>query len=165
MSNPSVYLENTIISYLASRPSRNLIAAAWQSITHDWWRLRRPEFDLYVSELVVAESSRGDPNAARRRLSYLESLPFLPITEEVERLARVMLERKAVPRQASADAVHIAISAVHGIDYLLTWNCTHIDNAEAKPKIREICLVEGHRYPEICTPHELMGEEDGSNPS
>ena len=161
MSKPTVYIENSVISYLTARPRRDLVTAAWQQVTRDWWERRRQDFELYTSELGLAEASGGDPDAARERLKALEGIPTLPITEAAERLAQALLQAKAVPEKAKADALHIAIGAVHGVDYLLTWNCTHIDNAETKPTIRKTCLEEGYSYPEICTPQELMGDEDG----
>ena len=98
---------------------------------------------------------------AKKRLAFLHSLRVLPITDSVEDLARALLAANAVPQKANADAVHIAVSAVHGMDYLMTWNCTHIDNAETKPLIRSVCAMEGYTCPEICTPRELMGEDYG----
>jgi len=161
MSRPTVYIENTIVSYLTARPSRHILAAAWQQVTRDWWQTRRPAFDLRTSELALAEAAAGDQDAAAERLAALDGVPILPLTAAVEELARALLEQRAVPEKANADAVHIAVAAVHGMDYLLTWNCTHIDNAETKPLIRSVCVVGGHSCPEICTPQELMGEEYG----
>ena len=154
----TVYIETTIFSYLTSRPSKNLVAAAWQQITFDWWSNQRGRFELYISELVVAEAERGDPEAAAKRLEQLQEIPELSTTEDVVSLADKLIEKGAVPLKATDDAMHIALAAVHGIDYLLTWNCRHIDNAEAKPLIRKICEDYDYTYPEICTPHELMGE-------
>lgn len=161
MDKPSVYVENSVVSYLTARPSRNLVAAAWQQVTQDWWEERRRSFRLYTSELVLAESSKGNPEAARRRLEVLEGIDILAITGTVETLADALVRQGAVPERAKADALHIAVAAVHGMDYLITWNYTHIDNAETRPIIRSVCAVEGYPCPEICTPQELMGQEDG----
>jgi hypothetical protein len=109
-----VYIETSIVSYLTARPSSDLLAAAWQKVTTDWWDTQRNRFDLFASDVVFEEAGRGD-------------------------------------------ALHIALSAVHGVDYLLTWNYRHIDNAETKPIIRKVCLENRYGYPEICTPQELMG--------
>ncbi len=163
MNKQTVYIENSIVSYLTARPSRQIVAAAWQRLTIDWWEARRHDFDLYTSELVLLEAKRGNPDAAKRRISRLESVPLLTITGAVEALALSLVEKHSVPKAANADAIHIAIAAVHGIDYLLTWNCTHIDNAETKPLIRNVCKLEGYKCPEICTPQELMGDKDGRN--
>ena len=154
----TIYIETTIFSYLTSRPSKNLVAAAWQQVTADWWDNQRARFELYISELVVAEAERGDPEAAAKRLEQLQEIPELSITEEAVLLAEKLIKKGAIPFKAADDAMHIALAAVHDIDYLLTWNCRHIDNAEAKPLIRRICKDSDYKYPEICTPHELMGE-------
>lgn len=113
--------------------------------------------------MVVTEAERGDPEAADKRLSKLQGIPELSITEDVVSFAEKLIESGALPVKAADDAMHIAFATVHNIDYLLTWNCRHIDNAETKPLIRRICEDAGLYYPEICTPQELMGEtnEDG----
>ena len=156
---PKVYIETTIVSYLAARPSRNLIVAAHQQITHDWWDMRRSEFELFVSELVVSEAAAGDPEAARQRRALLEALPLLEPTPEAERLARALVERGPVPEQEPEDAAHIALAAVHGMDHLVTWNCSHIANAEIQWRLSEICASAGFELPHICTPTGLMGED------
>lgn len=154
-----VYVETSIVSFLTGRASHSLIVSAWQSMTVDWWEKRRKLFDLYVSELVLEEAGRGDKNAAKRRLKSLETIPLLSLTDAAEQLSKELLVKKALPARATDDALHIALSAVHNIDYLLTWNCRHIDNAETKPIIRSIILSNGYNCPEICTPQELMGDE------
>jgi len=137
-----------------------VIAAAWQQITSERWDSHKNRFQLYISELVVAESERGDPEAAKRRLIRLQGIPELSVTEDVISFAEKLINVGALPPKATDDAMHIAIATVHSIDYLLTWNCRHIDNAEAKPLIRKVCENSGFVYPEICTPQELMGETD-----
>lgn len=152
-----VYIETSIISYLAGRPSRNLIVAAWQSLTIEWWEKRRNLFELFVSELVLEEAGRGDSEAAERRLKAIEGIPLLKLTDSAVELSRKLISGNALPTKATDDALHIALSAVHNIDYLLTWNYRHIDNAEIKPLVRSIIIVNGYNYPEICTPQELIG--------
>ncbi len=154
----SIYIETTIFSYLTSRPSKNLVAAAWQQLTSDWWDHQRVKFELFISELVVAEAERGDPVAAKRRLEQLLKIPQLSITKETISFAEKLVENGAMPLKAADDAMHISVAAIHGVDFLLTWNCRHIDNAKTKPLIRRVCEDFGHSYPEICTPQELMGE-------
>jgi hypothetical protein len=108
--------------------------------------------------LVINEASRGDPMAAARRLAYLTRLHRLEATHEAEELAGKLLAQKAFPAVAIADAGHVAVAAVHGMDFLMTWNCTHINNAQVKATIESVCGVQGYRCPMICTPEELMGE-------
>lgn len=152
-----VYIETSIISYLTARPTSNLIAAAWQKETTDWWETRKNRFSLCISEVVIEEAGRGDSTAARRRLAELSGIEVLPLTDNVVGLSKALIQEGGVPKKALDDALHIAVAAVHDVDYLLTWNCPHIDNAEMKPKIRKICQEHGFRCPEIATPIELMG--------
>jgi len=158
MDKKTIYIETSIISYLTARPSSDLLAAAWQKITVDWWDTQRDRFALFISDIVLEEAGRGDPLAVARRLDALADIPLLAITYEIVEFSKALVLAGALPKNAIGDSLHIALSAVHGIDYLLTWNYRHIDNAEKKPIIREVCLENKYVYPEICTPQELMGE-------
>ena len=156
----TVYIETSIVSYLTARPARDMLAAAWQNATSRWWETQRQRFELFTSQLVVEEASQGHAEAASRRLAALSDIPHLTIPAAATELARMLLTEGALPRAATDDALHVAISAYHGIDYLLTWNCRHIDNAETKPLMRSVCAIHSYICPEICTPLELMGGED-----
>ena len=153
-----LYVETTIPSYLTSWPSRDLVVAGHQQITREWWATRRDDFQLFISQLVVDEAGAGDPVAARKRLKVLEGLPLLDITPEVAEVASSILASGKVPRKAATDAAHIAIAAVHGMDFLVTWNCVHIANAVIAKSLVSICREHGYECPVICTPEELMGE-------
>ena len=153
-----LYLETTIPSYLTSRPSRDLIVAGHQQVTREWWEKRRGTFELYISQLVVDEVSAGDPWAARERPKALQDLPLLDITPEVTELASGILASGKIPRKAATDAAHIAIAAVHGMDFLVTWNCVHIANAANAKALALICREHACECPVICTPEELMEE-------
>ncbi|MBI5723987.1 MAG: type II toxin-antitoxin system VapC family toxin [Planctomycetes bacterium] len=155
----SVYIETSIVSYLMARPSRDLRAAAWQQTTIQWWEQERPKFELFTSELVLAEARSGDEDAAQRRVEALNALPLLAITDDAKELADRLMADGGMPAHAEADALHVAVASIHGMDYLLTWNCRHIDNAATKPVIRSICAVAGYTCPEICTPLELLSAE------
>ena len=155
MSKKSIYIETSVVSYLAARRSRNLVAAAWQEITWEFWETRRDGYDLYTSELVVEEASAGDAEVAKRRIGFLRGIPELPVDEEAKALAEAILSRGALPAKAEFDALHIAVAAVSGVDFLLTWNCRHLDNPVTKPRVREVCWELGYECPEICTPLEL----------
>jgi hypothetical protein len=152
-----IYIETSIVSYLTARPSSNLIAAAWQKETLDWWTIQRHQFALYISDIVLEEAGMGDSTAASRRLEALADIPVLALNESVVKLSKVLIQEGGLPTKALDDALHIAFSAVHEMDYLLTWNCRHIDNAQKKPMIRRICRAHGFICPEIATPIELMG--------
>ena len=155
---PRLYLETTIPSYLTAWASRDLIVAAHQQITQEWWRTRHNAFDICASQFVLDEAAGGDPDAARDRLRLLSDIPMLEITEDVLLLASALLQSGIIPAKAAGDASHIAICAVHGIDYLMTWNCAHIANATI---IRTVCkILEEYDYscPIICTPEGLLEE-------
>ncbi|MGH7171983.1 MAG: type II toxin-antitoxin system VapC family toxin [Gemmataceae bacterium] len=156
---PRVYLETTIPSYLTAWPSRDLVRAAHQQITRDWWHRRRAAFELYISQVVLRECQAGDATAAAERLKILQDLPLLEQTEEATRLAQALVDRVPLPERAAVDALHVAIAAVHGVDYLLTWNCTHIANATLRDPIESVCRENGYEPPAICTPDELLAEE------
>jgi len=153
-----VYIETSVISYLTARPSRDLITAAHQQLTLDWWENRRFHFDLYISQLVVREASAGDEDAAKRRLNVIEIIPLLELNERSLALTRSLIEEGPLPEKASEDALHIAVATVHGMDFLLTWNCKHIANAEMRNLITEVCRSYGYEPPVTCTPEELLGE-------
>ena len=155
--NPKLYLETTVPSYLTAWPSRDLIRAGHQQMTREWWQTRRGGFDIYVSQFVLDEAAAGDAEAARERLAVLQGFPILDLTEEVADLAVALKTALALPEKAAADAAHIAIAAVHGMHFLLTWNCAHIANAEMFVVIEETCQKWGFACPVICTPEELMG--------
>jgi hypothetical protein len=153
---PRVYIETSIPSYLTARQNNDLRAMANQNTTIEWWENRKPEFDIYISEFVVAESSQGDPEAAARRLNAIENIPELNVTEDVRQLARALVVEGPIPKGFEIDAYHIAVAAVNGMDYLLTWNCVHIANATIRPKVEAVCRNHGFEPPIICTPQELM---------
>lgn len=156
---PSVYVETSVISYATSRPSRDLVIAGRQQITRAWFATAPHRFDLFVSQLVVGEAAVGDAVAAKERVSLLEGLGQLAITDAVGELAETLLSRGAVPRKAADDAVHIGVAAVHGVEYLLTWNCRHIANATLRQAIEAVCIEVGFKPPVICTPEELIADE------
>ncbi len=160
MIKPKVYLETTIVSYLTAWPSRDIIMAANQEMTREWWTNCRNAFDIFVSQIVIKESNAGDSEAAQRRSEVLTQLPRLDITDEVESLATDLMLGIPLPVKAQADTLHIAVSAVNGMDYLLTWNCTHIANATLRSKIETICRSAGYEPPVICTPQEMLERGD-----
>lgn len=158
---PTVYVETTIPSYLTAWPSRDVVRAGEQQVTRDWWA-QRFEFELRISSLVLLECGAGDAEAATRRLAALDGVPVLAQTPEVETLAQTLLQEVPLPPRAAADALHIALAAVNGVSYLVTWNCTHIANATLRPRIEALCRRSGYEPPVICTPKELLGGEGGS---
>lgn len=153
----SVYIETTIISYLTARPRRDIVIRAHQRLTREWWRDRRREFDLFISPLVLQEARMGDRALARRRVRVLHEIPALAVTPDAVSLARLLVRRGPIPARAEVDALHIATAAIHGTDYLLTWNCRHIANALMRSRIETLCRTAGLEPPIMCTPEELTG--------
>jgi PIN domain len=151
---PRVFIETTIPSYLTAWPSTNPLRAAHQQITQEWWA-KREAFELYVSPLVIQECELGDAEAAAARLAVLDGIPLLDETPAAVELARKLIVGVPLPAKANADSLHIAVAAVHGLNYLLTWNCTHIANATMRPLIEKVCRAAGYEPPIICTPEEL----------
>ena len=156
-TKPSVYIETSLVSYLTARPSRDLLVAAHQQLTVTWWDEQRTRYELFTSQVVLAEARAGDPDAAQRRLAVLERLPLLDVTDTAIALAARLVTEQALPAQAAQDALHLAIACVHGMEYLLTWNCTHLANARLRSRIEQVCRDAGYVPPIICTPEELEG--------
>ena len=157
MAKPRLYLETTFPSYLTAWPSRDPYVAKQQLITKEWWSDRREYFEIFVSDFVLEEAAEGDPDAASERLKVLEGFVSLETNELVLELASLLIGPGLLPDRAATDAAHIAISAVHKMDYLMTWNCRHIANGEIEKQVRRICERQGFRCPTICTPHNLLG--------
>lgn len=153
-----VYIETSIVSYLTSKPSRDIIIAAHQQITSCWWENKKSEFNLYTSQIVLDEASAGDLTAAEERLDTLNDLALLEITYDIIGLAEKLMQNKCLPPKAVEDSLHIAIASYHRMDYLLTWNCKHIANAKMRPVIEKVIFDSGLIAPIICTPEELLGE-------
>jgi predicted nucleic acid-binding protein len=157
-----VYLETSIISYLAALPTRDLIKAARQQISWVWWNARRNDFALFVSQAVLREAERGDPDAAHRRTQLLAGIPVLSVTSEAEDLAAAILRERLLPPVAVDDALHLSLAVVHQMDFLLTWNCRHLANAELLPPLEQWIAHRNLRVPSVCTPDELLEKPDAS---
>jgi len=153
-----VYLETSFISLLVGNPSRDLITAANQQTTRDWWRLRRDQFVCGASSEVVREAGDGDPQEALKRQGILAQFTILPFSSEADRIMKALLATRALPPKAQADAAHLAIAAAATVDYLLTWNCRHLANAQILTRLEQEARRLGWRLPKVCTPAELMGD-------
>ena len=146
---PTVYLETTIPSYLTARPSRDIVVAAHQELTVEWWQQHRSKFDLFISEMVLYEAAQGDPSAASRRLGALTGITILDIDDPMRELARRFVGQGLIPARAVEDAIHVAVATVQGIAILLTWNCRHIANAAIVKGLQSICEGLGYRLPTL----------------
>jgi hypothetical protein len=152
-----VYVETTIVSYLTARPSRDVVIAGHQQVTHEWWNTQSAAYELCVSQLVLDEAGNGDPMAAKERMAVLRPMLVLETPVEAAELAKQLLRDGALPAKAANDALHIAVAAAKAVPYLLTWNCRHLANAAMRPVIESTCTAKGFKAPIICTPEELMG--------
>jgi hypothetical protein len=153
----SVYLETSVVSYLTARPSTDAVIAGHQAATADFWKLL-PDYDVFISELVLQEASRGDSKAASRRLQVLEGFKELEINDSGKKLAKVLIADGAVPEKCPEDALHIAVASVHAVDLIVTWNFKHINNPATRAKIRRTVESQGLVCPELCSPDEFLGE-------
>ncbi|MDA0752355.1 MAG: type II toxin-antitoxin system VapC family toxin [Verrucomicrobia bacterium] len=151
-----VYIETTIPSYLAARPCRDLIQMARQQLTHTWWEKSRHQYEMCISEIVLEEISEGDPEAARRRLEFVNGIPLLSLTDKARDITKGIMNSGLLPEKATQDAIHIAVSAVHQVDILLTWNCKHIANAAIMKELEEVVGRFQCDLPILCTPDELL---------
>jgi predicted nucleic acid-binding protein len=158
MVKQSVYLETSVISYYTSRFSRDLVVAGHQQITREWLDRHAHRFHFFTSEIVIRECSGGDKGAAKARLSILDDFQIIGLRDDALHLSKVFIRERAFPKKAAVDALHIALATVHGIDYLVTWNCKHIANAQIRSKLEKMANECGYELPTICTPEELMGE-------
>jgi hypothetical protein len=163
MAKPSVYIESTVISFYANRRSKDLIVAAYQKISVDWWEKELPTYQPYVSQFVIEEISRGDSRAAKNRMNAIKDFPLLDLPDEVFDLAKRYLKTVQIPRRSQLDAFHIAAAVVNRMDYILSWNFHHIANVFVKEKIQKINHEIGVDTPVICTPEELVKNEGDKN--
>ena len=153
---PTVYIESTVISYYTGRPSRDLIVAAHQELTQEWWENISPKCSLFISQFVLDEISRGDQEAVNKRIKAIEGIPLLEVVQPIVNLGIEYYDAIGIPEKARTDAFHIAIAVYHGLDYLVTWNCTHITGGRVRGIVEKINDKHGFATPIICTPEELM---------
>jgi hypothetical protein len=153
---PKVYVETSVLGYLAAQPSRDTVTAGRQLISRRWWETERVKYTLVISELVETECGRGDPESIKRRQALLGFVSLFPVNERILELARLLMVPGAVPEKAEPDAVHIAAAAIEHCEYLLTWNFRHIANARIRLEVERILAKHGYNRTTICTPEELV---------
>lgn len=145
-----------MVSYLVGRLSRDVVVLGNQELTREWWTTRRADYERFVSATVISEAAIGDPDLARQRVEMCDGLQLLAVSDEAERLAPLLLKAAGMAPNAATDALHVAVATVHGMDYLLSWNCAHIANATIRRAIDKQCRASGYEPPVICTPQELI---------
>ena len=158
MGKQKIYIETSVVSYYASRPSRDLIVAARQETTRELWPMLANRFDRYISMLVLMEANKGDTTAADERKQAISDIPVLDITQESESLAEAIIREGLIPERFGEDSLHIALAAVNGMDYLVTWNFRHLNNALTKTHITRFIEKQGYGAPVLCSPDELLGD-------
>jgi predicted nucleic acid-binding protein len=156
MSNPSVYVETTVVGHIVARQQPDIIVAARQLSSRRWWE-NRERYRVVVSQVVIDECASGDPVAAKERLQLIDGVQVLAVSEDARNLAAQLMARHGIPETEPRDALHISVAAANGIQYLVTWNFRHIANAETRATIEQICRDCGYTPPSICTPDELLG--------
>ena len=154
-----VYIETSVVSYLTGRASRDVVIAGHQQATHLFWRLLSKNLAPYISALVIKEAARGDRAVAARRQDAIASFAVLSVTPEAERLAQAIIDGKGLPREYPEDALHIAIAAIGGMDSIVTWNFSHINNPFTKMMIRQTVENAGYECPEIVSPDSFLGDD------
>ena len=157
--NSKIYIETSVISYYVAERSENIRIAGHQLSTIDMWK-QLDEFEVYISDIVVEEAKKGNLDQAKLRLSKIQDFPILETDERVIELANNLLSQKAIPEKCPEDAMHIAIASVYEIDYIVTWNFKHINNPFTKKKINKIINNSGYSNPIMCSPEELIGENE-----
>ena len=156
----AIYIETTIVGYLTARSASDVIFQARQELTRRWWDGRRNDYDLFVSQFVIDEAAAGDPTAAAERLQLLDGLQLLDSAHpDVDRLADLLIDQHLLPSKARTDAQHVAVATVFAVDYLMTWNCKHIANADRLPLIYSTLRSEGFDPPLIVTPEEFSNDD------
>lgn len=143
-------------SYLTAKSSRDLIVASHQQITVEWWDQVRSQINCFVSDFVIQEAERGNTVYAQKRLEAIKDFPVLELNDEIKALAQKYFAALQIPERAQIDAFHLAAASWHRMDYLLSWNCTHIASGRVRKIVRDINDGLGVHTPTICTPEELM---------
>ncbi len=154
-----IYIESSVVSYYAGRPSRDVVIAGRQQSTQDFWPLLSQDLVPCVSALVIKEAGRGDPEMSRRRLDAIGSFCVLATTPDAEQLAQDLLDGHGIPKEYPEDALHVAVAAVAGVEFIVTWNFSHINNPFTTMMIRQIVENAGYRCPEIVPPEAFLGDE------
>lgn len=152
----TVYIETSVISYLTSKPSNDLVVSAHQKVTYDWWHKTKSKFNCFISQFVIDEISKGDKNASLKRIKSISDLPSLDYNPLIEDLASVYIQLLNIPAKSKLDAYHLSTAVLFEIDYLLSWNCKHISNAVVSNKINEYNYKNSLFMPILCTPLSLM---------
>jgi hypothetical protein len=157
----SVYIETTIPSYATAQPSFNALNVVRRTQTEIFWKMR-DKFRLWISQEVIEEISKGDKEAAMRRIEFVKGIELLPEPEGINALAATYQALLDIPDRAKRDCFHLAYCVLSRIDYLLSWNCTHL-GLSAQDKVRVYNDKHGLWTPLLVTP-EILYAIEGEKP-
>jgi predicted nucleic acid-binding protein len=164
MQKPRVYVETSIFSFYHELRTTPAVVAR-RDWTRQWWDDAPAKYELLTSPAVINELSAGIPERSELRLSLIRDLPLLPIEQAITEIAATYVQQKVMPADPTGDALHLAIASFHKCDFLVTWNCAHIANANKFGHIRRVNSMLGLFVPALVTPLELLGvDHESTNP-
>lgn len=158
MIKESVYIETSIFSfYYDERPDPSImVRREW---TREWWKNCRSDYTFITSMAVLDELNRGNKLHKGQALGLAMTLPAIALTDEIAEIVQIYVAHHVMPKDPMGDALHLALASFHKCDYLLTWNCQNIANANKFAHIRRINALLGLHVPELVTPLQLMRQE------
>lgn len=152
-----VYLDTTIPSYYFDQRES---LATYVAVTRKWWLEMSGNYDLFISDAVLQELSVGSYPQKEKIMEFVSTTPILPLSNDLEQVVEFYLANYIMPKSLIGDAVHLAYASYYDVQYLLTWNCNHLANANKRKHIRIINGRLGLSTPDIITPLELFKEEE-----
>jgi predicted nucleic acid-binding protein len=152
-----IYLDTSVISYYTARLHRDPVIRSRQVITREWWEAFREKADFFVSTYVLEEIADGDPSAARKRLEVVKNFAGLVSNFQSEEFGRQLFHHLNIPVRSRVDAWHLAVAAVNGQNYIVSWNFKHMANARIQKAYEEACGRAGLFAPEIVSPDFMLG--------
>lgn len=161
MSRPRVYIETTIPSFYYTTRS-GVAARARQAWTRRWWEMAPEHYDLMTSDAVIAELQDGDYPSREAAVALVRRLPLLEVTPAAAEIVEAYIQHRLMPADPTGDALHLALASYHKCEFLVTWNCNHLANANKFGHIRRVNNLLGLYVPILATPLELLGENDES---
>jgi predicted nucleic acid-binding protein len=163
MTKPRVYVETTVPSfYHEMRTAPDIVAR--REWTRQWWDNATARYELVTSPAVLDELAGGLPERGAERLALVRDLPVLPVEPAIAEIVQAYIRHKVMPADPAGDALHLALASYHKCDFLVTWNCRHLANANKFGSIRRVNTLLGLFVPALVTPLELLGGSDETEP-
>ncbi|NCC62747.1 MAG: PIN domain-containing protein [Verrucomicrobiae bacterium] len=154
----TIYIETSVISYYTAKPSDNIRINGHQLATYEFWEIL-PQYNVYISDTVIEESSRGDEEKVQERLFAIRKFSILEIDSKTQELAKKLVNTGTIPEKCPEDALHISVAATYSIGFVLTWNFKHINNPFMMRNITDVVTNAGYQMPIICSPEEFLEAE------